>query len=174
MEERQVRRARPDEVAWIVELSARVQDALTASGSLQQIGPLPVEMVQTLVSAGQAYVLERDGRPVGSVLVDPLPAASPLHAQWQLHSLPGPLWFLHALMLEPAVQGQRLGLDFLEGVRRLTAPAGGTIFLDCWAGNDKLRDFYRRADFTFHGIYPFEDYEVAVFLYPGDQHPTRS
>ncbi len=143
-----------------------MQDALTASGSLQQIGPLPVEMVQTSASAGHAYVLENDGQPVGSVLVDPVPAASPLRAQWHLSTLSEPLWFLHALMLEPSVQGRGLGLDFLDGVRRLVTPAGGTIFLDCWAGNDKLRDFYRRAGFTFHGVYPFEDYEVAVFFYP--------
>jgi GNAT superfamily N-acetyltransferase len=168
MEEKQVRRARLDEVSWIVELSARVQDALTASGSLQQIGPLPVAMVRASVSAGHAYLLERGGQPVGSVLVDPLSEKAPMYAQWHLHTLTAPLWFLHALMLEPSVQGQRLGLDFLAGVKRLAGSAGGTIFLDCWAGNDKLRDFYRRAGFTFHGVHPFEDYEVAVFYYPCD------
>lgn len=165
MDTRQVRRATLDEARWIVELSARVQDALTASGSLQQIGPLPIEQVETASKAGYAYLLETEGQPVGSVLVDPLAEDSPLYTWWHLHPLPAPLWFLHALMLEPAVQGKKLGLDFLAGVRQLVTPVGGTIFLDCWAGNTKLRDFYQRAGFTFHGIYPFEDYEVAVFFY---------
>jgi hypothetical protein len=34
-----VRRATAADVDWIVALSTRVQDALTASGSLQKIGP---------------------------------------------------------------------------------------------------------------------------------------
>lgn len=172
MDIRQVRRATLNEARWIVELSARVQDALTASGSLQQIGPLPVEQVETASKAGHAYLLETERQLVGSVLVDPLAEDSPLHAWWHLHALSAPLWFLHALMLEPAVQGKKLGLDFLVGIRQLVMPAGGTIILDCWAGNAKLRDFYQRAGFTFHGVYPFEDYEVAVFFYSLTAVPT--
>src|SRR4051794_32499004 len=127
MDKRQVRRARLDEAYWIVELSARVQDALSASGSLQQIGPLPIEQVKAASKAGHAYVLETEGQLVGSVLVDPLAEDSPLHTWWHLHPLSAPLWFLHALMLEPAIQGKKLGLDFLAGIRQLVAPAGGTI-----------------------------------------------
>lgn len=165
MEEKLVRRATLDDARWIVELSARVQAALTAAGSLQQIGPLSIEQVKQAINADSAYLLERAGQPLGSVLVDPLPGDSPLREGWKLHPLPGPLWFLHSLMLEPAAQGQRLGLDFLNDVRHLVIPTAGTIFLDCWAGNAKLRDFYLRAGFTFHGVYPYEDYEVAVFSY---------
>jgi hypothetical protein len=70
-------------------------------------------------------------------------------------------------MLEPEMQGKRLGLPFLEGVKRHVVPDGrGVIILDCWAGNEKLRDFYRRAGFTFHGVFGEKDYEIAVFLFP--------
>lgn len=166
--QRQVRRAAPDEARWIVDLSARVQAALTASGSLQQIGPLPLESVQTSVQAGNAYLLEVAGKPVGSVMVDPLPDDSPHNEIWKLDALPRPLWFLHKLMLDPEEQGKGLGLDFLNGVKQLLTPASGSIVLDCWAGNDNLRAFYQRAGFTLHGVFlfPFEDYEVAVFFIP--------
>lgn len=165
MQERQVRRADLDEVDWIIELSARVQAALTASGSPQHIGPLPRQSVRESVAARNAYVLETaDGR-LGSVLVEPLPGDSSSITRWGLPTLPGPCWYLHALMLEPGKQGQRLGLDFLEGVKRLVLPSTGTIILDCWAGNAKLRDFYHRAGFAFHGVFPENDYEVAVFLF---------
>lgn len=163
MEEKLVRRAIPDDALWIVELSERVQTALTATGSLQQIGPLPIGQVQQAINARAAYILEKAGQPLGSVLIDALPATSPLREAWKVQTLPAPLWFLHALMLEPAAQGQKLGLDFLHGVRHLVIPTVGTIFLDCWAGNAKLRAFYLRAGFTFHGVFPYEDYEVAVF-----------
>ena len=68
-------------------------------------------------------------------------------------------------MLEPEQQGKRLGVAFLEEVKRLMAPRSGTIVLDCWAGNGKLRDFYQRAGFTIHGIFPVQDYDVMVFVF---------
>jgi GNAT superfamily N-acetyltransferase len=163
MEERQVRRATLDDASWIVELSARVQAALTASGSLQIIGPLPLETVERSISSGHACVLETAERRIGSVLIDP--AEHLPDDKWKLHTLPTPLWYLHALMLEPQEQSKGAGLVFLEGIKRLMAPEGGTIVLDCWAGNAKLRDFYHRAGFTFHGVFPAKDYEIAVFFF---------
>jgi len=161
-----VRRATMDDAEWIVDLSRRVQEALTASGSLQQIGPLPHATVESAVSAQTAYLLEMSSDRLGSVLVDP---ASPTYqhhlAQWGLDTLAGPLWYLHALMIEPGEQGKGLGKVFLDGVREWVIPdKDGTIVLDCWAGNDKLRDFYLRAGFIFHGVFPVRDYEVAVFV----------
>lgn len=38
-----------------------------------------------------------------------------------------------------------------------------TIALGCWAGNGKLRAFYAKVGFDFHGEFPKEDYEVAVY-----------
>ncbi|HZR43277.1 MAG TPA: GNAT family N-acetyltransferase [Ktedonobacteraceae bacterium] len=165
MEEKQVRYATLDDAHWIVDLSARVQAALTASGSLQHIGPLPLENVEMAIRGRHAYVLEVAERPVGSVLVDPLEQNFPTVVQWGLHTLPTPLWYLHALMLEPGKQGKKLGITFLEGVKRLVIGDSGTIVLDCWAGNEKLRDFYRRAGFIFQGVFPVKDFEVAVFSF---------
>jgi GNAT superfamily N-acetyltransferase len=162
MEDVQVIRADQSYACWIVDLSARVQEALTAARSLQRIGPLALENVERSLQAGHAYVLKTTKQPLGSVLVDPLDDARFVH--WKLHALPGPLWFLHTLMLEPGEQGKGLGLAFLEGVKQLAIPTSGTIVLDCWAGNMKLRDFYRRAGFTLYGIFPEQDFEVAVFF----------
>ncbi len=169
-QELEVRRAILYEAEWIVDLSARVQAALTAAGSLQQIGPLPIEMVGMSIRGEHAYILEREGRRVGSVLVDPLDGVYPYTSAipivgWGLQTLPAPLWYLHALMLDPSEQGQGLGQIFLEGVKRLALCEGGTITLDCWAGNTKLRDFYQRAGFTHRGDFPVKDYEVSVFSF---------
>ena len=157
------RRATGDDTSWIVDLSARVQDALTASGSRQQIGPLPLESTQRSILAGNVFVLETTEKRLGSVLVDPLESFRLV--EWALPNEAGPWWYLHSLMLEPEEQGRKLGSVFLEEVKRLMAPLSGTIVLDCWAGNTKLRDFYRRAGFTSRGIFPVEDYYVMVFTW---------
>ena len=161
-----IRKVALRDVRWIIDLSRRVQDALTASGSLQRIGPLPLDMVENAVQNGDAYALEDTVRCIGSVLVEPVAHIPTIPVKlWGLDTLAYPLWYLHALMLEPEEQGKGAGLYFLEGIKQLVVPTQGTIALDCWAGNDKLRDFYRRAGFSLHGVYPVKDYEVAVFFY---------
>jgi GNAT superfamily N-acetyltransferase len=70
-------------------------------------------------------------------------------------------------MLEPTEQGKGLGLFFLDAVRQRVVPQGrGTIILDCWAGNGKLREFYTRAGYYLHGVFAVEGegFEVAVFV----------
>ncbi|KXS93782.1 hypothetical protein AC579_3359 [Pseudocercospora musae] len=68
-------------------------------------------------------------------------------------------------MLDPSHQSRGLGKGFVgDYVKHLQQEFGrGTIILHCWAGNDKLRDFYARAGLTFAAVVPENDYEVAVF-----------
>jgi GNAT superfamily N-acetyltransferase len=165
-----VRLAVADEAKWVVNLSARVQSALTASRSLQEIGPLPLPMVETSIRGGHLYCLDLIGQPTGSVQVDPLDGIFPNtrtidYISWGAKILPGPYLYLHALMIEPTKQGNGLGLVFLEGVLRLMEGQKGTILLDCWAGNTKLRKFYEEAGFTHHGNFLEKDYEISVYVY---------
>jgi hypothetical protein len=57
-----VRRATINDAAWIVDLSQRVQTALTAAGNLQKIGPLPLSIVEASIQAGTTYLLEKPAR----------------------------------------------------------------------------------------------------------------
>ncbi|KAE8441126.1 hypothetical protein EG329_005838 [Mollisiaceae sp. DMI_Dod_QoI] len=87
------------------------------------------------------------------------------------------IWYLHSLMLAPELQGQGLGRAFLRQVLNILEVEmkigdkgkeevkGGIIFLDCWAGNDKLRGFYEAIGFKSWGSFPEKDYEIAVFAW---------
>lgn len=160
-----VRHAKFDDIGRVIHLSSRVQAALTATGSQQQIGPLSQDTVEQAVSESYCYILQNFSQPVGCVFVRPLKQViiNPLEA-WRLDSFPEPHWYLHSFMLEPTEQRKGLGVHALTHVIEQIEPTQGTIFLDCWAGNHKLRDFYTRAGFTLHGILQEHDYEVAVFF----------
>ncbi|KAL1846767.1 hypothetical protein VTK73DRAFT_217 [Phialemonium thermophilum] len=174
-----VRRAAAADVDWVVALSARVQDHLTASGSQQIIGPLGQDQVEQATAAGHCYVLEErttaggeaTARPVGSVFVAPLPLSTYTYpAQLGADaSYPRPFWLLESLMLEPSRRGRGLGRCLVDGVLHLLREewagrgGGGTVFLDCWEGNARLREFYTGAGFRLLGFAPELDYTVAVF-----------
>lgn len=166
-----VRPADIEDTTYIISLSSRVQEALTATGSLQKIGPLPRHVVQASIQGGHAYLLELNGRLIGSVLLDPLDrefpnAAEITYGEWILANISdGPFWYLHALMLEPIEQGKRLGKQFLEGMLRQMREdhRTGVIVLDCWAGNENLGRFYQECGFQYRGDFPEDDFEVSVY-----------
>lgn len=180
-----VRPATVDEVDTIVDLSRRVQERLTASGSLQQFGPLPRETADAYVAAGCALVLARNERDheteplLGGVFIEPerAPVASEIARVFAELALPparGPRWWLQKLMIAPERQGGGLGHLLLDGVRRhVSAHGGGTVLLDCWAGNAKLRAFYLKDGFSFHGEFREEGrYDVAAFTWTAPATPA--
>ncbi len=167
-----VRPARQEEIDAIVELSRRVQQRLTASGSLQQFGPIPRVTAAAHVAAGSALLLiDGGGEPIGGVFVEPewapaTPEFGRVFAELALPPCRGPRWWLQKLMIAPERQGGGLGHLLLDGVRRhIVAHGGGTVVLDCWAGNDKLRAFYLAAGFRFHGEFHAEGYDVAAYTW---------
>lgn len=176
LKEVKIRRATADDAAWVVDLSARVQNSLTAAGSLQEIGPLPLSMVEVSIRGGYSYLLEIEELRVGSVFVEPLDPSYPRtqtirYVSWGVGNLPGPLFYLQSLMVEPAEQGKGLGLVFLDRIRRLMKEQGGTVVLDCWAGNPKLRNFYQEAGFIHYGNFPENDYEISVYVQTLEKSP---
>lgn len=129
-----VRRAEQGDIAYIVDLSRRVQEKLTASGSLQQIGPIPRETVEAQVNAGTAHILDGGLRRLGSVFVEPVTIKS--LGRWKLDDAALKPWFLHKLMLEPGEQGRGLGAHFLEGIKAYELPGSQGPSLFSTAGRE--------------------------------------
>ena len=166
------RLAIPTDVSQIVALSSRVQDHLSASGSLQVTGPLAQSMVEEAMDGKSCFVLvstpENPDRVIGCAFVRSLaPDHYATTSTFNIQDFQQPWSFLHALMLDPDLQGRGIGLPFLQHVFTLLrggSSAAGTVVLDCWAGNEKLRAFYERARCEFVDVIPEKDYEIAVFV----------
>jgi len=175
-----VRSAEQSDMPAIVDLSGRVQARLTASGSLQEFGPIPVETLSAHVAARTAFVLDDEGSVIGGVLVEPAgtpvtPSLTATLAGWGLDAKQEQLWFLQKLMVEPEAQGRGIGRTLLDGtIAHIAGRGAGQLVLDCWAGNTKLRDFYTEAGFRLHGVFPHDDYEVAVFTCSVRRHTGSS
>lgn len=154
------------DVEAIVELSSRVQAALTASGNSQEIGPLLRTTVLTAVEERRCYALEDEFQKlIGCAFVKQIdehyfqPSDN-----FNIEGFFKPWHYVHSIMLEPEFQGCGTGVPFFQDVIKCLEPLGGTVLLDCWAGNDKLRDFYERAGCRYVATLPENDYEIAVFI----------
>lgn len=159
-----VRVASKDDCANIHGLAETVQLALTASGSQQRIAPL--QDVDAAVDEQRCFILEdQEANLSGCLFFRSLSDSTYPGTELDISAYPDPWLVLHSLMLHPDMQGHGLGRLFVnQVVNQLSAQRSvGTIFLDCWAGNVKLRWFYRRAGFDLVGIAIECDYQIAVF-----------
>jgi GNAT superfamily N-acetyltransferase len=158
--------ARAVDVDEIISVSTRVQESLTAAGSLQQIGPLSRTTVSSAVEARRCYVaIDESGQTIGCVMIRTIDeeyfAPCP---DFNVTDYPKPWWYLHSMMLLPEYQGKGHGLKFFDDVIEALGTTAGTVLLDCWAGNKKLRSFYTRVGCQYIATLPEEDYEIAVFV----------
>src|SRR5689334_7709018 len=71
-----VRQAVPGDINVIADLSKRIQEKLSSSGSLQVLGPLPPKKVAAYVRSGNAWGLYDQSTLVGSAFVEPVMEAS--------------------------------------------------------------------------------------------------
>ena len=162
-------------VDLIIALSGRVQDALIASGSLQEIGPWHRSVVAAAVAEHSCFVAidSNHVRVTGCAFVKSISKECFLTpepgGQSIMLGFPQPWLYLHGVMLESEVQGRGIELLFVEevlGFVREMETAGGTLFLDCWHGNKKLRAIHEKAGLSFVAVVPENDYSIAVYSRP--------
>lgn len=82
--------------------------------------------------------------------------------------------YLYRIAISPALQGKKIGLEILAEVKKRSHALNKKVYLDCWAGNQKLRRFYLNAGFKYIGDFPEEDYTISVFKYESDGEIRRS
>ncbi|MBZ9687818.1 GNAT family N-acetyltransferase [Clostridium estertheticum] len=73
--------------------------------------------------------------------------------------------YLYRIAILPEYQGKNIGLQIINYACKISIDSKKTLYLDCWAGNEKLKDFYFKVGFDFCGEFPEEDYRISVFKY---------
>jgi GNAT superfamily N-acetyltransferase len=71
--------------------------------------------------------------------------------------------YLCRIAILPEYQGQKFGMDIIRFSKEYSRNNGKSLYLDCWAGNRRLRDFYSGAGFEHLGDVPEDDYFISVF-----------
>ena len=73
--------------------------------------------------------------------------------------------YLYRIAILPEYQGKNIGKEIINYACEYSKHLNKLLYLDCWAGNEKLRKFYTEVGFDFSGDFPEEDYMVSVFKY---------
>ena len=73
--------------------------------------------------------------------------------------------YLSQIAILPEFQGRNFGSSITQFACSFVKELKKTLYLDCWAGNEKLKEFYSRNGLEYIGDFPEEDYYISIFKY---------
>lgn len=139
------------------QLTALIQSAtkhLVAKDVYQWQQSCDVEKLQNEIKNGEVFILSDHNRFVGSFSIKPSDKKYPVQMEKS--------FYMYRLLIHPFFQGQDMARYIFKHVRKHYSKKQH-VLLDCWAGNEKLFDFYRQHECSFLGDYPAMDYKISVF-----------
>jgi GNAT superfamily N-acetyltransferase len=71
--------------------------------------------------------------------------------------------YLYQIAIHPEYQGKGYGPVITSWACQYSRSLGEELYLDCWAGNQKLKHFYSENGLDYVGDFPEEDYYISVF-----------
>ena len=73
--------------------------------------------------------------------------------------------YLSQIAILPEFQGINFGSEILNFACCYAKRLNKTLYLDCWAGNEKLKRFYSRNGLEYIGDFTEDDYVISIFQY---------
>ena len=104
------------------------------------------------LAAGTLWVLEREGEPVASVILNHHQDDFYATIGWQYPAPPEQVLVVHTLCIPPRYAGQGLGRECVSRIKQQAAAMGcAVIRLDTWAGNIPAATLYQKNGFSLCG-----------------------
>ena len=103
------------------------------------------------IKKGELYILSEKNKIIGSYSI------KDLEEKFYIESEEG--LYLYRIAIDPKYQGKNIGNEIIKHLRNKKKE----IFFDCWAGNNKLKEFYLKNGCQLLGDYPEETYKISVF-----------
>ncbi|NKE06612.1 GNAT family N-acetyltransferase [Mesobacillus selenatarsenatis] len=147
----EIRIAREDDIKDIVFILDAASLALLNKGVNQW--DYPWDENHLMEQVGCLHVASVDEKIIGTFGIKDL-------KEWHV---PGPGKYLFQIAIHPDFQGIGYGATFLSWACKQARTFREDLYLDCWAGNEKLKNFYSGNGFEYVGDFPEEDYYISIF-----------
>lgn len=122
--------------------------------------PWEQSLIEREIALGYQYLARIDGSVAAVFSIREIDGNS-----WEREG-PDRALYLYRIAVSPHYQGTGTGRALCEWAQNHSLGRKMRLYLDCWAGNEKLRAFYAQAGFHSVGDFPEEDYMITVFRYP--------
>ena len=143
----------------IVEILNTVTLSLQQKNINQWTYPCDSKKLEMDIKNKNTYVLESENIIIGTFSLKNLVSNS-----WVLSVRQNDL-YLYGIAILPEYQGKNIGRVIIDYSCKISRDTKKTLYLDCWAGNEKLKNFYIKAGLDYCGDFPEEDYMISVYKF---------
>lgn len=154
----EIKLAEEDDIKIIVELLNKVTLNLHQKNINQWTYPWDFEELNADIKNRNVHVITADKLIIGTFSLKDMDDNV-------LHIIKPNNLYLYRIAILPVYQGKNIGLYAVNYACETSKHLRKILYLDCWAGNVKLKNFYLKAGFDYCGDFPEEDYMISVFKY---------
>lgn len=153
-----IRLATLDEKDNVLDILNKVTLDLHGKGIQQWDYSWDADRVASEIKKNYVNVLLKEERIVGTFCIKEVDRLSELKIDSKSD-------YLYQIAILPEYQGNKLGSVIMEFTCAYAKEVNRTLYLDCWAGNGKLKDFYLDNHFVYEGDFPEDDYFISIFRF---------
>ena len=148
--------AKEDDIYEICQLLKIVSEDLHNRGIKQWMNEWKIHDIREFVLKQNIYVLrfEKKGEIIGLFSLE--------ENKLLIEQFPESL-YLSKVALLPKYQRKGIGAKMIQKAIEIVHSQGKVVVLDCWNGNQKLKEYYTRLGFKYIMDLPEENYFISVF-----------
>lgn len=150
----EIRKATFDDLDQLLALIHCTSKHLIEKNIYQWNDPCEKNDLKKEIERDEVYLLVDKNRLLGSYSIRPSNQKYPVQIEKS--------YYMHRLLIHPFFHGKDMATYIFKHVRK-QYNKHETVLLDCWAGNEKIFDFYRRHECNFIGDFPEADYKISIF-----------
>jgi len=151
-----VRKAIAADIEKLMDILNSATKKLLDKGVMQWEYPWDTQEVQSFITKEEFYIAEYEGVPCACFGLKPF-----CDNYFVPQDKTGLYWY--HLAVHPDYDKLGIGYMLCRWVHDFAQENKISIYFDCWAGNNSLRNYYSFNGFEFIGEFPEEDYFVAAF-----------
>ncbi|MDV3428373.1 MAG: GNAT family N-acetyltransferase [Bacillota bacterium] len=154
----QIRSAEIKDTDSIVNILNKVTLHLHKKGINQWDYPWSYEKIEKDINSGHVYVISAEDLIIGTFSIKNIDKIS-------IAEIEKGSKYLYRIGILPEYQGKNAGIKIINYTFEYSRKLNKSLYLDCWAGNEKLKSFYKNAGFDYLGDFPEGDYFISVFMF---------
>lgn len=120
--------------------------------------PWPIPLVENEIAQKLVYKVEIENLVIGTFMIKPIRSLNNLLIKE--NSL-----YVARIAILPEYQGKNIGVHIISYCWSFSKKHKRDMYLDCWAGNVTLKEFYSKCGLTCLGDFPVDDYYVSVYCF---------
>ncbi|MFF2752940.1 GNAT family N-acetyltransferase [Psychrobacillus sp. NPDC058041] len=144
------------DLVQILEVLNKVTIALQNKNINQWSYPWDSEYISNEISEEKSYKLMHNESVIGTFFIETIDKIGEYIIE------PESL-YLSKIAILPEYQGSNIGSKITDFACTNAQKLNKVLYIDCWAGNIKLKEFYSKNGFQYIGDFSEEDYLISIF-----------